>query len=462
MVQIKKIDATDTLNSGRQKINTAIDALVNSEGNTVNVGFNESFDTLADLKTKYPSGASGMFFVFDNGNSDGGHSYMWVDGAWKDLGIYQGKVLAEKSIKTKYIDLNAVAQENITSGYANIFDKSTASRGYSITAAGGIVQNQSWAVSQPIQVEPGDIIKVVKANYVVAVVLDSRNNRIWELDTADAVLSARQFTIPNNGAYVIFNVLISQIDLYMATKNRDLPVDYINHKRTAIEWLSLTPENAVEISNWNTKKAQWYGDSISWQDNKLFSGTSIIAKGYQSWAKEKLGFSEIENLAVSGRPIADGTTNGVGTVTSVLSNFKTTDLVVVAGGTNDFKLDVSIGELKKNGFDRSTFYGAYQTLIEYMIEINSNQIILLMTPIQRDSGGYDIYYENAAGHKLIDYVDAIKSIGERYSLPVWDGYRTSGISMINLSKNTIDGLHLNNLGYERASKTLVSSIRNLV
>lgn len=122
MVQIKKIDATDTLNSGRQKINTAIDALVNSEGNTVNVGFNESFDTLADLQAKYPSGASGMFFVFNNGNSDGGHSYMWVDGAWKDLGIYQGKEIADKSIETRKLDIgivktkasyNLCVQENI-------------------------------------------------------------------------------------------------------------------------------------------------------------------------------------------------------------------------------------------------------------------------------------------------------------------------------------------------------------
>lgn len=114
MVQIKKIDATDTLNSGRQKINTAIDALVNSEGNTVNVGFNESFDTLADLKTKYPSGASGMFFVFNNGNSDGGHSYMWVDGTWKDLGIYQGKEIADGSVTPSKLADKAGTLDKIT------------------------------------------------------------------------------------------------------------------------------------------------------------------------------------------------------------------------------------------------------------------------------------------------------------------------------------------------------------
>ena len=124
MVQIKKIDTTDTLNMGRQKINTAIDALVNSEGNTVNVGFNESFDTLADLKAKYPSGASGMFFVFNNGSSDGGHSYMWVDGVWKDLGIYQGKEIAENSILNPMIANKQIEPDktNFFESNENLFD----------------------------------------------------------------------------------------------------------------------------------------------------------------------------------------------------------------------------------------------------------------------------------------------------------------------------------------------------
>jgi len=98
MAKIEKISSSDTLNTGREKINTAIDALVNSSGNTVNVGFTESFDTLTALKSKYPSGKDGMFFVFDNGSGDGGHSFMWVDDAWKDLGIYQGKEIADNTV----------------------------------------------------------------------------------------------------------------------------------------------------------------------------------------------------------------------------------------------------------------------------------------------------------------------------------------------------------------------------
>lgn len=108
MAKIEKIYSSDTLNTGREKINTAIDALVNSSGNIVNVGFTESFDTLAALKSKYPSGRDGMFFVFDNGNSDGGHSYIWSENAWKDLGIYQAEGIADKSITSKKIDADTL------------------------------------------------------------------------------------------------------------------------------------------------------------------------------------------------------------------------------------------------------------------------------------------------------------------------------------------------------------------
>ena len=147
MVQIKKIDTTDTLNSGRQKINTAIDALVNSEGNTVNVGFNESFDTLADLKTKYPSGASGMFFVFNNGNGDGGHSYMWVDGAWKDLGIYQGKEVADRTITPNKTSFFIAGK--------NLFDKSKAVDGMYVLYTNGILDtNPSFFATGFIPVQP--------------------------------------------------------------------------------------------------------------------------------------------------------------------------------------------------------------------------------------------------------------------------------------------------------------------
>lgn len=77
--------------------------------------------------------------------------------------------------------------------------------------------------------------------------------------------------------------------------------------------------------------------------------------------------------------------------------------------------------------------------------------LVLITPPQRIRDGYDIDFTNEVGSKLIDYVNVIKSLGEMYSLPVLDLYSEGGISKKNISTFTRDGLHPNDVGYDRIS-----------
>ena len=72
-----------------------------------------------------------------------------------------------------------------------------------------------------------------------------------------------------------------------------------------------------------------------------------------------------------------------------------------------------------------------------------------MTPLQRDNSGYNVNTVNGAGHKLIDYVNAVKAVGEMYGLPVCDMYANSGFTKKTLSTYTMDGLHPNDVGYQR-------------
>ena len=108
---VEKINADDTLNQGRTKINNVIDALANNT-NTINIGFNEFFNSLEDLKTKYPSGADGAFLVFDNGNNDGSHVYIFKDNEWKDFGVYQSQVF--KIIKSSDVFQSNINYDNIS------------------------------------------------------------------------------------------------------------------------------------------------------------------------------------------------------------------------------------------------------------------------------------------------------------------------------------------------------------
>lgn len=194
-------------------------------------------------------------------------------------------------------------------------------------------------------------------------------------------------------------------------------------------------------------------------------GDSIVRDGAPLFdeIQRRLGYSSYRNYGVSGRPMADGTANGAGTVTtSDHVYFSADDMVYIAAGTNDFKLSVPIGDIGSihdTSFDRTTFLGAYRDTIRHVLASNPSIDIFLATPLHRDNRGYDSETRNPAGHLLSDYREAIFQVAEMYAVPVVDMYANSGINSMNLSVMTKDGLHPNKAGYARMAKYAVGTIR---
>lgn len=62
----------------------------------------ETFANLAALKSKYPTGKTGLFVTADNG-----HKYIWANNAWTDAGVYQSVGIAENSLDLTKIIFNA-------------------------------------------------------------------------------------------------------------------------------------------------------------------------------------------------------------------------------------------------------------------------------------------------------------------------------------------------------------------
>ncbi|MFS0781070.1 SGNH/GDSL hydrolase family protein [Bacillus sp. 1P06AnD] len=203
-------------------------------------------------------------------------------------------------------------------------------------------------------------------------------------------------------------------------------------------------------SVWLNKKWVTLGDSITWQDGHPYPETTKIARGYQTVIREQLGFSEVLNKGISGRPMANGTKNGPGTnATGKTIEYTNFDLVTIAAGTNDFRLDVPIGHEQQGEADTNTFQGAYHDLMQYILDKNPGIRIVLFTPLQRNKAFYDVNYVNQAGYTLKNYVQTIKEIGDQYSVPVCDMYGNSGFTEKTMREFTIDGLHPNARGYER-------------
>lgn len=189
-----------------------------------------------------------------------------------------------------------------------------------------------------------------------------------------------------------------------------------------------------------------------WEDKSWITlGDSITKPNeYQKIVKEKLKFLKVDNRGINGQTMSyqnnDKSTYCVGKDI----NYKAYDLVTIFVGTNDFRYNKKLGKLTsdKSKYDETTFIGAYQMLIEKILSSNKNIKIVLITPLQRSKDGYDINFTNKAGYKLIDYVNAIKSLGDKYNLSVLDLYSTSGFTNKTMSLYTRDNLHPNEKGYE--------------
>lgn len=134
------------------------------------------------------------------------------------------------------------------------------------------------------------------------------------------------------------------------------------------------------------------------------------------------------------------------------------DVVVVFGGTNDFGHgDAPLGTMSET--DEYTFYGAYKSLMDRLIERFPAARIVLMTPTHRLSEAKIMSEAGLRRDPLVKYVQAVREIGDYYSAPVLDLWACSGIQPLNpilKEKYTKDGLHPNDAGHERIADLLIA------
>lgn len=304
----------------------------------------------------------------------------------------------------------------------------------------------SWSRTELYPVSEGDEITVTKAFSLYAVCYDE-NKSFVSCKLVGTIAQTVSFTVESGISFVGFNIVNANLATYNCTIN-----GVVLGGKYKIPWLE---ETADRKSIWSDKNYISHGDSITWQDGRAYTqGEHIgeIAKGYQTIFSEAVGLTAYSNMGKSGWSMA--VVNGDGVVNTILgvADYSSYNLCTIACGTNDFKLNVPIGTLGVIGdsnFDDSTFYGAFRKAVEYILTSSPTIRIVLMTPLQRDNAGYNVKHINSAGHKLIDYVNAVKAVGEMYGIPVCDMYSNSGFTKLTLSTYTMDGLHPNDVGYKR-------------
>lgn len=231
------------------------------------------------------------------------------------------------------------------------------------------------------------------------------------------------------------------------------------------DWIKLATVGEIPdiTDGWKNKTYISHGDSITWQDGREYSGTETVARGYQTVLKEQLSLGTHTNKGADAYTMAlRNNIGGVNVVKSV-SSYTSYGICTIAYGTNDFRWSIPLGTLGAIGdsnFDLTTFYGAYRESIEYILTSAPEIQLVLMTPLQRNRSGYDVNTVNGAGLKLIDYANAVKQLGQLYGVPVCDMYSTSGFTQLTLPTYARDGLHPNDLGYDRMGKLLARFMKS--
>lgn len=168
------------------------------------------------------------------------------------------------------------------------------------------------------------------------------------------------------------------------------------------------------------------------------TGSNALNPTYPEMVKNILGLASVTNCGLSGSTIANNTVSSSTPMSddARMASYPNADIIVVAGGYNDWGNNVPLGNFGTN--DDTTFIGGYQKLMKYLIENNPSSLIIVMTTPM--ANGVPTSKNNLSLTKL-DYINAIKDISRYYSVPLLNMNQDGQLGFYNKSTWTNDGLH---------------------
>jgi lysophospholipase L1-like esterase len=185
------------------------------------------------------------------------------------------------------------------------------------------------------------------------------------------------------------------------------------------------------------KELKWMaiGDSITFLNDKPELTKNRITKGYMSRVVDELPYIHFANHSFGGltaKNIADNI-NTLG--------LEKADFYSVFLGTNDWWTALPIGTFAdyQNNTGNQTAYGSYRTIVNKIRNLNSDAVIIFITPFQRtdyvdiNNSSSIIYgsYKAKNGHFLSEYADVMKTIAAAENFKLVDLYYKSGVTPKN-------------------------------
>lgn len=272
-----------------------------------------------------------------------------------------------------------------------------------------------------------------------------------------------QEMVSSGAALYAFDGYAPAIDTIMIVKDIPYPDIYYPYGEIQVDATAAKLDNFL----WE-KKAIFFGDSIC-------AGTTvgeIPEKGY-GWAG-LIGVEnnmEWQNSGQNGAAFVSGLSAGrtiISQVTTEAGTFFDSDFVVFEGGTNDAdELGADgLGEISSvwDGFDTSTFSGAFEDTISSILNLYPNASYLYVIPPKMGLNQID-----APNSVRRLYFDQATKICRKWGIPVCDLWHNSPLNP-NLAKYWLgnnesgpyytDGQHLTLKGYKAIYAQIANAIRH--
>ena len=183
---------------------------------------------------------------------------------------------------------------------------------------------------------------------------------------------------------------------------------------------------------------------------------SVAEKPWCALVGERLGFAAVNNYGVSGTSVSSS--SPVLPKSAFTLRYKdmndSAELILVAGGTNDFGTSVSLGT--PNDKTDISFYGGLNILCGGLKEKYPDATVVFITPINRNDKN-----SNDNGNTLEQYRSAIKAVaGVKYGFPIIDG---AGSDFKNSPDAlSADGVHPTPEGHRLMAENIATQLINIL
>ena len=216
-----------------------------------------------------------------------------------------------------------------------------------------------------------------------------------------------------------------------------------------------------EIASGYTKLSA-IGDSITYGYCLKDGVDSRVTNTYQRLIAERLG-ADYQNLGVSSTPICPNSDytqgqNANAFVYRYSQIASDADLILVCGGTNDFRHLVPIGVVTDTSEKyEETFYGAVDYLINNIMLEHPSARLVFVSPFHQENDTTAKTTLDGETVHLSDYVEALRTKCEQYGVLFINAFSESGVSLRSdfVTRYMPDKLHPNDDGHVIIYKNLM-------